>query len=130
MVKGYRKSTLKQQEMRRIDSELKVEGRKLHLDVITRWNSTLYMLRSVSHRRVTMEHMQAVALHEPRRFGEVKSAGVASSSAAAAAAASEIEAKMIDGSEWKALEHMIDVSCALRSRSEFCVLKSFVLISV
>ncbi len=92
VVKEYRRSALKQNLMRQIDADLKIESRKLQLDVITRWNSTLHMMESVNHRRVTMEHMQAIAMQDPSQFGVVNDVSSAANASAASSASSAASA--------------------------------------
>jgi hypothetical protein len=57
VVVAIRSSSLKTQEMQAVNEAAKIPDRKLSLDVVTRWNSSLEMLRTIDESRFTIESM-------------------------------------------------------------------------
>jgi hypothetical protein len=57
VVVAIRSSSLKTQEMQAVNEAEKIPDRKLSLDVVTRWNSSYEMLKTVDESRLAIESM-------------------------------------------------------------------------
>jgi hypothetical protein len=69
IVAAFKKSALKKERMERVQAQLRLERRRLVMDVVTRWNSTLYMLASAVNNQVAID---AIASEDGHMLDDVE----------------------------------------------------------
>jgi hypothetical protein len=107
VVVNVKRSNLKKEEMEKWDQHFSIQSRALVRDVVTRWNSCLYMLRSVLSRRISLE--QTFGIDDNRKEWEEEGDDILPDAA-----------PTVVSSDWAVIERIVPVRCAVLCCAVLC----------